>query len=214
MMKTFESKHIILASASARRQELLQKYGIQFDVLITDANEEVDFEISPVDFVILIAKRKLDVALEKIEAKAFELNEDQMTIIVAADTIVAIDDKILGKPNDLDEAFEMLKQLQGRSHEVYTGLAIYSMGKLENKIIQDYCCTKVYMKPLTNEEIIKYIESENPLDKAGAYAIQGKAAEFIEKIDGDYNNVVGLPMDLLINLMSINMKESVAKYNF
>jgi septum formation protein len=200
MIKTLESKHIILASASARRQELLAKYGIEFEVLITDANEEVDFVISPADFVTLIAKRKLDVAIEKIANKAFTTAEDQETFLIAADTIVAIDNKILGKPKDIEEAFEMIKLLQGRTHEVFTGLAVARIKNKDLNIIQDYCCTRVLMKPLADEEIVNYIESENPLDKAGSYAIQGKAAEFIEKIEGDYNNVVGLPMDLLLKL--------------
>jgi len=203
MMKTFEKQHIILASASARRQELLQKYGIKFDVLITDANEDVDYEISPMYFVTLIAKRKLDVALDKIKSNTFATDEVRETIVIAADTIVAIDNKILGKPKDIEEAFKMIKLLQGRTHEVFTGLAISFMSNLKHSIVQVYCCTKVYMKPLTNEEITNYINLENPLDKAGAYAIQGRAAEFIEKIEGDYNNVVGLPMDLLLNLISI-----------
>jgi septum formation protein len=205
-MSKILTNQIILASASARRQELLHKHGIQFDILITDANEEVDFQISPADFVTLIAKRKLDVAIEKIASKDLNLDISREAVIIAADTIVAIDDKILGKPKDLEDAFEMLKLLQGRCHEVYTGLAISVMSNLENTIIQDYSCTKVYMRPLSNEEIINYINLENPLDKAGSYAIQGKAAEFIEKIEGDYNNVVGLPMELLINLINVNLK--------
>jgi septum formation protein len=203
-MSKLLTNQIILASASARRQELLHKHGIQFDILITDANEEVEFQISPADFVTLIAKRKLDAAIEKIALKEFKVDAGREAVIIAADTIVAIDDKILGKPKDLEEAFEMLKLLQGRDHEGYTGLAIYIEDKSENKIIQDYCCTRVYMKALADQEIINYINIENPLDKAGSYAIQGKAAEFIEKIEGDYNNVVGLPMELLIKIIESN----------
>jgi septum formation protein len=210
-MSKILTNQIILASASARRQELLERHGIKFDILITDANEEVDFQISPSDFVTLIARRKLDAAIEKIALKEFKVDVGREAVIIAADTIVAIDDKILGKPKDLEEAFDMLKLLQGRTHEVYTGLAIYIEDKSENKITQDYCCTKVYMRPLSNEEIINYINQENPLDKAGAYAIQGKAAEFIEKIEGDYNNVVGLPVDLLLNLISIKNKQPIVK---
>ena len=195
------NKNIILASASPRRRELLEKAGVEFEILITEANEEVDFPISPVDFVTLIAKRKLDAALEKIEM--WKYPKDNEIIIIAADTIVAIDGKILGKPKDFEEAFNMLKLLQGRVHQVFTGLSIALIKPQGTSIVQDYSCTEVFMKELTEEEIMTYIQDEPPFDKAGAYAIQGKAGEFIDKIEGDYNNVVGLPMDLLFQTLGI-----------
>ncbi|MEI8215988.1 MAG: Maf family protein [Eubacteriales bacterium] len=195
------NKHIILASASPRRRELLEKAGIEFEVLITEANEEVDYPISPIDFVTLIAKRKLDAALEKIDMEKYP--KDREIIIIAADTIVAIDGRILGKPKDFEEAFDMLNLLQGRVHEVFTGLAIASVKPAGTTIVQDYCCTQVFMNALTEDEIKMYIHAESPFDKAGSYAIQGKAAEFIEKIEGDYNNVVGLPLDLLLETIGL-----------
>ena len=195
------NKHIILASASPRRRELLDKAGVEFEILITEANEEVDYSISSIDFVTLIAKRKLDAAMEKIDMGKYQ--KDDEVVIIAADTIVAIDGRILGKPKDFEEAFEMLNLLQGRAHEVFTGLAIALIEPAGTRIVQDYCYTQVFMKALTEGEIKIYIHAESPFDKAGSYAIQGKAAEFIDKIEGDYNNVVGLPMELLFETIGI-----------
>jgi septum formation protein len=118
------------------------------------------------------------------------------TLVIGADTVVALDDVILGKPKDAEDAFKMLKALSGREHEVYTGVSIIS---LDNRIDESFVsCTKVRFYPLTDDEIREYISTGEPFDKAGAYGIQGKGGLLVEGISGDYNNVVGLPIAELV----------------
>jgi len=183
MLEEILSKyHVILASASPRRKQLLEELGIQFVVNPKNIDESFDAELSP---------QKVAERLSEKKAKAFTLEElNENTLIIAADTIVTIDDQILGKPSNSDEAKRMLRQLSGRSHEVITGVTI----RTSDKIITFSVSTKVYFKKLTDEEMDYYIHHFQPYDKAGAYGIQewiGHAA--IEWIEGSYFNVMGLP---------------------
>jgi septum formation protein len=191
------NKKIILASQSPRRKELLEKCGISFDVMVTDADETVNEKMKPSDFVSLISKRKAEQAVDKYIS---ENSKHSNVIIISADTIVALGDEIFGKPKDNNDAFSMLKKLQGKSHFVYTSLTVaYLDNKIDYK--EDICGTEVKFKPLSDTEILDYIATGEPMDKAGAYAIQGIASKFIEKINGDYNNVVGLSTDRLIRII-------------
>lgn len=175
---------VILASASPRRQELLKQIGIS-PLVHPSSFAEADGTANEAQAI------ALGNALGKCKAVVSEVG-DKLPVI-AADTIVVIDNVILGKPKDADNAREMLRQLSGRTHQVMTGVAVSYKGQL----LTDVCVTNVSFRQLSTEEIEKYVATGEPLDKAGAYGIQGKGAILVEKIEGCYNNVVGLPLTML-----------------
>lgn len=181
---------IILASASPRRRELLTQAGFSFEVKVSDAEETIT-EREPQKIVEELALRK---------AKAVAASEEN-ALIIGADTIVAAEGKILGKPHSREEAFAMLSMLQGQTHQVYTGVALIlkKAGTEHTHVFSEK--TDVTMYPMTEQEIGDYIATGEPMDKAGAYGIQGQAAVYIRKIDGDYSNVVGLPIARLYQEM-------------
>lgn len=180
--------NIILASGSPRRRELLAQAGFEFKVEVSNADENVSEE-SPVEMVEELAARKAKAVVNLHNQK-----EDNC-LIIGADTIVVLDGKILGKPSDEEDAKAMLASLSGRTHQVYTGVALFMVkeGMIEKKKTF-HECTDVTMVPMTEKEIAEYVASGDPMDKAGAYGIQGPAAVFISGIRGDYYNVVGLPI--------------------
>lgn len=171
---------LILASGSPRRKELLGLITPDFEICVSGAEETVDPNLSPADTVLALSR-------VKGEAVAREHPEDT---VIAADTVVALDGKILGKPANAAEAEHMLRFLSGRTHAVYTGVYIASGGRE----VRFYEKTDVSFYPLTNEEIGEYVATGEPFDKAGAYGIQGKGALLVKGIHGDYFNVVGFPM--------------------
>ena len=175
-------KKIILASASPRRREILKITGLEFTVCESDYEEDLDLALRPRELARFLS-------LKKAEAVA---RRHRDAIIIAADTFIVFRDKLLGKPHTETEALKMLKMLNGRAHTVITGFTIIESGG--NKISSRSVETKVYFKKLGIEEIKAYVRSKEPLDKAGAYAIQGLGAVFIEKIEGDFFNVMGLPL--------------------
>lgn len=179
----------ILASNSPRRKEILEKLDVEFEVITSNIEEKIDNTISPYRLVCDLAYQKAKNMVSKVEDSA---------IIIAADTIV-VKDKVFGKPINQDEAYQMIKSLSGKVHEVVTGLAI--IDTYTNKEVKAYEITKVYFRQIEDEEIYKYIATGEPLDKAGGYGIQGKASLFIRKIDGDYHNVVGLPIYRLAEIL-------------
>ena len=172
-------KKIILASASPRRKELLTTAGVEFEVLVSEADETIPEGTAPRDAAMMTA-----------EKKALAVAENRDGIVIGADTIVVIDDKILGKPKDEADAFGMLRLLSGREHEVITGVCITDGEKTE-KFAQ---VSKVRFYDLTDDEITAYVATKEPMDKAGAYGIQGKGCVLVESIEGDYFNIVGLPV--------------------
>lgn len=176
------NKHIILASASPRRREILESFGFDFETCSSHADESGVEKYAPQDAVTELALKK---ALWVKERRA-----DDGNIILAADTLVALNGELLGKPVDEADAFRMLKALSGTNHQVYTGYAILQ----GEKQICGYECTEVYFRPLEDEEIYAYIATKEPMDKAGAYGIQEKAGIFVRRIEGDYLNVLGLPI--------------------
>ncbi|MBE3591620.1 MAG: septum formation protein Maf [Thermoanaerobacter sp.] len=180
---------IVLASKSPRRRELLSNLGLDFEVIESNV-EEFSKEKHPSRYV-------MDLSFNKAMLVAKKLKEE--AIVIGADTIVAIEDKILGKPKDRDEAYIMLKSLQGRVHTVYTGITI--VRTCDFKYVSDFEETKVWIKELQDEEIFNYIDTGECYDKAGAYAIQGFGALIVEKIVGDYFNVVGLPISKLFDIL-------------
>lgn len=177
---------IILASASPRRQELLTQIGLPFEVCPSEWEEVTDKEL-PEEVVQELSYHK---AMEVYERNVTE----EGTVVIGADTIVACGGQILGKPGNRERAEEMLGKLQGGTHQVYTGVAFVWKEKGRTESAGFYECTDVRIFPMTEEEIRCYVETGEPMDKAGAYGIQGGFAAFIQGICGDYNNVVGLPV--------------------
>ncbi len=178
-------KTIILASASPRRKELLEKIGLKFEAEPSDYEEYLPSEGEPHE----LAKK---LSLEKAERVA---RRHKKAIVIAADTFLVFRGKLLGKPRNEAEAKEMLKALNGMSHSVITGFTIVDTDN--KKILTKSVETKIYLRKLTAKEIDAYVKSKEPLDKAGAYAIQGLGSVIVEKIEGDYFNVIGLPLSAL-----------------
>ena len=178
-------KTIILASASPRRKELLKKIGLKFKVEPSNCEEKVSQELEPHELV-------KSLSLEKARLVA---QNHKNALVIAADTFIVFKDKILGKPSTKTEAREMLEILNGKHHLVITGFTIIDTdsGRAVSKAVE----TKVYLKKLNSTEIDAYVDSKEPLDKAGAYAIQGLGSVIVEKIEGDYFNVIGLPLSAL-----------------
>ena len=182
------NQKIILASASPRRRELLAQIGLEFEVKVSN-KEEVYTSTKPQKIVEELALMKAENVASDLQAEGVELKN---TIVIGADTIVVRDEEILGKPKNEDE---ILLSLQGRAHEVYTGVAILSYNSTgEKEIINHAVETKVHVHEMSEEEIRAYIATGDPMDKAGAYGIQGSFAAYIDGIEGDYYNVVGLPV--------------------
>ncbi len=177
----------ILASASPRRKSLLEAVGADFEIFVSDADESVEEGLSPSEQVCRISKIKAGAAAGVYPDR----------VIVAADTLVSVDGRVLGKPKDRAEAHRMLATLSGRRHKVYTGVTVRS-GELELTGFEE---TDVEFCQLTPDEIERYIDTGEPLDKAGAYGIQEKGALLIRRIDGDYFNVVGLPLRRLRSML-------------
>lgn len=179
---------VVLASASPRRLALLEQIGFNVQVCVSAFEEINEGNKLPEALVIDNANGK---------GRAVAMQTKTRLPIIAADTIVVLDGNVLGKPKDEQDAQTMLKKLSGRSHRVLTGVAIFYQGHSLSKVIE----TKVLFRDLTEEEILEYVSTGEPLDKAGAYGIQGRGAILVEKIDGCYNNVVGLPLTCLYQMM-------------
>lgn len=178
----------ILASASPRRRELLTQAGIDFEVYPSDTEEEITEE-DPAAAVTELAFQKADDVYKKL---VHSINGD--FTVIGADTLVVYRGEILGKPQDENEAMDILSMLADRTHQVYTGVSLLSRQKGIYKTCNFYECTEVTFYPISREELKQYIATGDPMDKAGAYGIQGNFAIHIKKINGDYNNVVGLPI--------------------
>jgi len=181
---------IYLASKSPRRRKLLNQLNIDFKSFSVDMDEQVYPNEKPSKAVLRLSKEKLQLAKQKVKEG----------IIITADTIVVLDDQIIGKPVNKDDAFRILKMLSGQTHIVYTGYSIYN--SFNKKDISEFEKTKVTFRNLTDEEITEYIKGGSPMDKAGAYGIQDDfGAVFIKKINGCYYNVVGLPLAKLYHAL-------------
>ncbi len=173
---------LVLASKSPRRSEILKNAGIDFTVRVADADETIPNGIKPQDAVVFLAARK---------AMAVERASDE--VVLGADTVVVLENQVLGKPQNREDAFNMIKSLSGRTHSVFTGVCIIGEGHSMTFAEE----TKVEFLPLTDSEINAYIDTNEPYDKAGAYGIQGLASKFVRRINGDYFNVVGLPISAI-----------------
>jgi len=192
-------KHLILASSSPRRYELLKQLGLDFDVIPSKIEEDFVFDESPQEHVVRLAMEKaLDVG-----------NQFPHSWIIGADTIVYVEGTVLGKPKSHEEAREMLQRLSGKEHQVFTGISVCHLQKekSEREVVE----TKVRVKPLSQVEMEWYVDTGEPFDKAGGYGIQGIGSFMIESIHGSYTNVVGLPlcelMQMLIRLGALMISE-------
>lgn len=178
---------IVLASASERRMELLGRIVEDFSVVVSNFDEEsVKFKGNLGNYVVELSQGKAFASADKVEGEA---------LIIACDTIVSCDGRILGKPKDRNDAVKMLQMLSGKTHQVYSGITVLNRSTGQYK--SDYVKTEVRFSVLTDDEIIKYVESGEPMDKAGAYGIQGFGGVFVEEICGCYYSVVGLPINRL-----------------
>ncbi|MCI9212632.1 MAG: septum formation protein Maf [Ruminococcus sp.] len=213
-------KRIILGSASPRRKELLEQIGIKFEIVVSDAEEHYE-STRPDEIVRELALMKAEQVAEEVKRREKEgVGEDYLLrsetgearlrnlLILGADTVVVRDGEILGKPSGAEEAFEMLKSLQGRAHQVYTGIAVLDFdGNAERHTVSHAEETKVFVHAMTDEEIRSYIAAGESLDKAGAYGVQGRFAAYIDRIEGDYYNVVGLPVAYLYHAVKGRLEE-------
>jgi septum formation protein len=175
----------VLASASPRRADLLRAAGIEFDVMPADVDETIDVEETPDGYARRVAQIKAEAVREGAEGRP----------ILGADTVVVVDQQILGKPSDVDDARRMLRLLSGRDHVVMTAVCL-----IAERTLIAVERTSVTFAPLNPDEIDWYVASGEPMDKAGAYAVQGLASRFVTRISGSYSNVVGLPVSLVYNL--------------
>ena len=179
---------IILASVSPRRLELLEQIGIEFDIITSDV-DETTLITQPDEYVKYLSRIKAQAVWDMVKDDDDYRNED--VVVIGAETIVSLKGHILTKPKDTGNAFDILKELAGDCHQVYTGVTLIK----NNNVVSNFAeKTDVYCNDISDNEIREYISTGEPMDKAGAYGIQGRFAAFIGKIDGDYNNVVGLPV--------------------
>ena len=182
---------IILASESPRRKEIMETMGIPYQVMASNVKEEVE-ELIPDQMVQALAKLKTDTIKDQVRKKS---EVDKNIILIGADTMVFYEEQALGKPKDREDAARMLRMLSDQVHEVCTGVSIVIMTQDgSDKSISFAVRTKVKVNPLTEKQIQDYIATGEPMDKAGAYAIQGKFGIFIKEIEGDYYNIVGFPI--------------------
>ena len=210
-MQKEQNVRLVLASASPRRRELLSQIGLEFTVMPSTKEENAKTTEAGALVQELSRQKAADIWEQLSGGQGQNPDADQEQIaeetqepnlngkrqpellVIGADTVVCCEGKILGKPHSREAAAEMLTALQGRSHEVYTGVTLYS----QSETVTFFECTQVEFYPMTEVEISEYIDSKEPMDKAGAYGIQGLGARFVKGIRGDYNNVVGLPVGRL-----------------
>ena len=210
-MQKDQNVRLVLASASPRRRELLSQIGLEFTVMPSTKEENAKTTEAGALVQELSRQKAVDIweQLSGGQGQNPDADQEQISeetqepnlngkrqpelLVIGADTVVCCEGKILGKPHSREAAAEMLTALQGRSHEVYTGVTLYS----QSETVTFFECTQVEFYPMTEVEISEYIDSKEPMDKAGAYGIQGLGARFVKGIRGDYNNVVGLPVGRL-----------------
>lgn len=210
-MQKEQNVRLVLASASPRRRELLSQIGLEFTVMPSTKEENAKTTEAGALVQELSRQKAMDIweQLSGGQGQNPDADQEQISeetqepnlngkrqpelLVIGADTVVCCEGKILGKPHSREAAAEMLTALQGRSHEVYTGVTLYS----QSETVTFFECTQVEFYPMTEVEISEYIDSKEPMDKAGAYGIQGLGARFVKGIRGDYNNVVGLPVGRL-----------------
>jgi len=189
-----DNRRLVLASSSPRRKEILKSFNLDFNVIPADIEETLDSSLSP-------EKNAEQLALKKAKEVFKEISEIPDVYIIGVDTIVVIDEQILGKPTSKEDSRKMLKSLSSRTHKVISGICVLKTDDDEPVIEIAHVVTNVTMKNFDDETIEKYIATNEPIDKAGAYGIQGFGAFLVEKIEGSYSNVVGLPSSKLYDML-------------
>ena len=195
-------KRVVLASSSPRRREILEKLGVRFDVIPSDADENISGDLPCGEYVTLLSERKARAVAEALTSRGEDISE---TLIIACDTVVYYDKMIIGKPKNELEARLTIGMLSDSWHDVYSGLCLISGGD----IICGCDVTHVKFAEIAERDIERYIASGEPFGKAGSYAIQGAAGAFVERIDGDINNVIGFPLSLFCRKLRENFGISV-----
>lgn len=195
-------KKIILASASPRRHELLNLVNLKHEIRISDCEENIAYK-DPADMV-----SRLSLIKASAVAKQLQMPEEKDALVIGADTIVFFKDKVLGKPKDKQEALAMLRALSGNTHTVFTGVSVIDAASGQTETFYEE--TKVTFYEFTDEELAAYVDSGDPMDKAGAYGVQGPGAFLVKKVKGDYFTVVGLPVAHLLQVLK-KFRESRAK---
>jgi septum formation protein len=193
-MKHSPKRTLILASQSPRRRELLENAGIQFKTFSVQVSEFLNENLNLDDAIMAIARQKAEAAVESVKA----LNSPNI-LILSSDTVVVLGKDVLGKPIDQSQAFDFLRRLSGQTHEVKTSICF--IDTVTNEIISEIESAFVTFKKLTDEEIWNYVRAGDPMDKAGAYGIQGAAKEFIAKLDGEVSTVMGLPIKRVLRVI-------------
>lgn len=189
----------VLASQSPRRKQLLSSLGFDFKIITADIDENLDTSLSPEIYSRYLALMKAKVIADSLDYEA---------LVLGSDTIVVLDGSIINKPESKGDAFRILKMLSGKTHKVYTGIAL--INSKDKSCLNDYKVTDVTFRVLNDDEILAYIESGSPMDKAGAYGIQDDfGAVFVSHIEGCYYNIVGLPLELLYNSIKQMMKDKL-----
>jgi septum formation protein len=191
-MSENNSTKVVLASGSPRRKQLLSTLGLPFEVVTSGVPEDVDPSLGPTEMVKMLAIAKADAVTSEV----------QEGVVIGSDTTISFEGVILGKPKDQEDAFKMLQMLRGKWHQVISGVAVIQMPN--HHIEVSSVVTNIKMRNYSDEEISKYIETGEPMDKAGSYAIQGIGGALVENIDGCYNNVVGFPLCELVELLGKN----------
>lgn len=188
----------ILASGSPRRKEILTQIGISFEVIKSECPEDIAPNTLPEDAVKILAERK---ALDVINNLKNDFSAAPLVILISADTVVSIDNEILGKPRNAEDACNMLKKLSSRKHIVSTGMCVCFISQSSRELFTSVSQSSVYFKKMTDDEIMDYINTGEPMDKAGSYGVQGKCAAFIERLEGDFFSVMGLSVSQLYDIL-------------
>jgi septum formation protein len=193
---------VVLASASPRRKEILEMLGIPFEIVVSDAEEKVETEMSAGEYVSCLAREKCRNVAEKLVSLGTDISR---TLIIGCDTVVCYDGMVIGKPPDDVHAMLTLGVLSDSWHSVYSGLALCVGGTL----VSDFARTDVKFRELSEREIMKYVASGEPRGKAGSYAIQLRGASFAERIEGDYYNIVGFPVSLFTRMLKTHFSTEI-----
>ncbi len=207
MKHVSQTNQLILASQSPRRIDLLTKLGLEFEVIPSDKEELIPPGLSPEEVVLAIAEQKAQDVVARLNDRI--KNESVPFLILAADTLVVFQGELLGKPGDRQEAIEMLERLSGQTHIVHTGVVVFRAektpgsenGGIKKSFINTVETSYVTFRPLERSEIEAYVDTKEPMDKAGAYALQGIGAALVSKIDGSDSNVIGLPVARAVDLL-------------
>ena len=187
---------LILASGSERRRQLMDMCGYDYEIIVSSADENIE-QCEPRKYVETLALKKAGDVFERVKAENEAAGKNEKTAVIGSDTVVVLDGKIIGKPKDKKDAARIISTISGRTHKVYTGLAVIT----DDNVQLDCSITGVKVKKMTDEEITKYVDTGESLDKAGAYGLQGPFGMFVESIEGNYFTIIGMPLPMLYAML-------------